>query len=169
MAEQQQTNTSKLTTEEFKQLQKDALKLYNDAIWNMADLVSIGVKKFGKMKLVEMTPFPVAKIDWLLAIASVKPRNNSTIPEMHYEVCKEKDGKYWLKKALQENWNPVQLRQQLRKKNQQYKRQQQLKVSNWSKNLMLAENELKRCGISNPQAVADRLQPLVDLYHSLKT
>lgn len=159
-----------MTPKEFNTEHKEAIELYSYAVWQLADLLAVGKKEFGRKQLLELTRLPSNKIDWFISIANLTHRDINTLPESHYEVVglSPKVAKQWLDRSSKEGLKPTELRKLIRDTNKQYKKPiKQIEVSQWAKNLMLADNELKRTKISNPQVIVDKLKPLVELYNKL--
>lgn len=158
-------NKQNLTPAEFNQLQKDAIQLYMDAVWNLADLFLIARTKFGRKNLLTMTSLPANKVDWLTSIAAL-PYRNDCLPEVHYEVVGHTEAKKWLTLAKKDNLKPTQLRKLLRAKARNLNKVKPLKVSQWARSLMIAEMELQEYK-GNSEIVKEKLKPLVALYNAL--
>lgn len=134
-----------LTPAEFSILQKDAIQSYNDALWLLADLLAIGKAKFGRTRLMSLTPLTLTKVQWLISAASVKHRNPKLLPDHHMEVAGIPNPDYWLKRAVAENLNPLQLRKAIRESQRGYKKVTPLKkVSDYPRLMDQVERELKK-------------------------
>lgn len=138
-------NSKNLTPQEFITLQKDAIDAYNAAVYMLADILKLGKEKFGRKQLMELTPFPLTKVQWFVAIASITHRNPKTLPELVVEVVNVPNANQWLKRAISENWSPLQLRKAIREKQRAYKKVAPLKnVAEYPRLMDQVERELKR-------------------------
>lgn len=135
-------NSKELTPSEWSKLHREALTLYKDAVWNLAEVMKLGKEKFGRNTLWTMTPLAPNKVTWLVGITTV-PRNSNLLPEHHSEVIGLSDAKKWLTKAEKENLDPVNLRKQVRKGHCNVKKEKAVQVCSWSKNFLLIEKEIK--------------------------
>lgn len=162
------SSSADLTTREFQRLQKDAVKMYVDACWTLANILTLGKNKFGRKQLLEMSSLPSTKIDWFTAIGSL-PYRTSALPELHYETCGVKNGKKWLKKAVSEGWNPNELRKEIRESNaDHYRAPKRIETAKWLGQLLSVEAELRSFQGDKTKA-AERLKPLVDMFHSFSS
>lgn len=159
------SSSAQLTAKDFHKLQRDATRLYCDAVWNMADLLTIAKSKFGRKNLLEMTNLPTNKVDWFIAIGSM-PYRNGALPETHYECADSKNPKKWLKLATKEKLKPTEVRKRIRESHREIKQQKPLDVAQWPKSLLLMERELQSLE-GDKTIVVQRLQPLVALYASI--
>lgn len=162
------SSSAQLSNKDFFVLQKNAIDRYSSAVWNLSDLIRIGKDRFGRKNLIEMSVLPSTKVDWLLAIASLKQRT-SALPEVHYETVNVKDGKKWLKKATKENLKSTELRKQIRTSQSLYKKPKKMPVAaSWPKYLLNAELELKKF-VGDKDVVLKQLRPLIEIYNHLSS
>lgn len=103
-----------LTEAEFIQLYTDAVELYKKAVWNLADVISLGKKKLGRSIIEKLTSFDLSKLQWFVGISEVNKRHNDLLPEHHQEVIGNERASYWLKIAVEKSLKPLSLRKEIR-------------------------------------------------------
>jgi hypothetical protein len=152
-------NSSNLQPSDLNQLQSDAIKLYTDAAWNLADVLTLAKTKLGRNRLREISVLPFSKIKWLCAIAGLKCRNLNLLPEHHFEVIGLENARKWLNKAEAEKWNPNELRAKIREAKKTFKTEKKLTgIAQWPKNLTVIESELKRLTSEQRQLAVERIK-----------
>lgn len=161
-------NNNNLTPADFNRLYTNQIKQYSNSVWSLADLLKIGKEKYGRNALLDMTTLSPTKIDYFIAIASVKCRNTGSLPETHFEVVDTDKQEYWLNKSVTDKLKPTELRRLIRDGTKSVVKQSKIKdTSSWSKNLMIAEVELRRAKNINAKVVIDRIKPLLNIYNRL--
>jgi len=136
-------NHKELTPAEWSACLKEALQLYKDAVWNLAEILALGKNKFGRNTLWKMTPLPHNKVGWLVAITTVN-RRYELLPEHHYEVVGNKDADKLLQQAIDNNLNPIELRKQVRATHRKVVTEDKANISTWSKSFSILEREINK-------------------------
>lgn len=102
-----------ITPNDFITAYKIAIKDYKDSVWNLANLLLLGKKSFGRKALLELTQFDLSKIKWLISIGTTK-RSQYLLPDHGVEVAGNAKAAYWLRRAEECCWTPLELRQAIR-------------------------------------------------------
>ena len=150
-------SVQKLTSKEFNRMYQDAIQLYKDAVWQLADIIALGTEKFGRENLLEITDLDRSKIRWLCTIAGITKRN-STLPECHYEVSGLDNRSYWLRIARSENLKPSELRKRIRKSQKHFNKEKNINAPAYSKYTLLLQNDLRKLGTIERQQAIEYIQ-----------
>jgi len=152
-----------ITSREWSRLYTNALSGSTAATWQLADIISMGVDKWGKQSVLDMTSLDNSKVRWLCSISNVSHREHTLLPEHHAEVSNLSNPKSWLKKAVKQNLKPTELRSAIRKQLQQFpSNEKKIKRTELAKALLVVEAQYKR---TNDEAIKngikDRLNKLI--------
>lgn len=134
------------------------LKAYSAAVWELSDTLAEANKSLSVKQLSDAFKISIKKANWLLAIAKVKSRNPYLLPEHHYEVINLDRPSIWLNQALNDGLNPIELRRLIRSKKSSFKPEKKIIISQWPKQLISMESELKRLPIDTRNEALDRIK-----------
>lgn len=144
---------------EFNKLLVNAIELYKEAMWNLATVIELGTRKFGRDNVTKMSRLEESRVNYLNSIIRVKGEKKHLLPELVYEITSSSNQKKWLKRAVDENLTPKELRKLIR--NSQEKFHKEKKSSNgvvtWPRTLILLENELKKLPVEQKKIVHEKL------------
>jgi hypothetical protein len=132
---------------------------YNRQTLALADALNAAKKQYGRAALLKMIPMSSTRVDYLCGIAEVKYRYVSC--EHMAEVLGVIQKTKWLKRAKKEGWSALELRKQIRASQKSIVAPvTQKRLPQWSRNIMLATQELNRSRDINVDAAKELVSKL---------
>jgi hypothetical protein len=141
------------------------IAIYNQQTLALADALNAAKKQYGRKDLLKVLPISATRLDYLCGIAEVKYRFLSCehMAEVVHVIQKTK----WLKRAKKEGWSALELRKQIRASQKSIVAPvTQKRLPQWSRNIMLATQELNRSKDINIDAAKELVSKLQQVIES---